>query len=231
MIKVIVLDLDDTLYDERKFVYNGFYEVASYLDSKYEISKEKIFDEMKQILKDNGRGKIFNEICERYKLTEDIVEMVEIYRDNKGKLSLYDDTVKMFDEFKGSYRYGMITDGCKKAQWNKIKALKLGKIIDQIIVTDDYGKEFEKPSIKPFQLILEKFNIKPCEMLYVGDNPNKDFEPCNNLGIVSVRIIRPNGDHMKTVIDGKEANFTINKLTELINVVKRLNKQNQVVAR
>ncbi len=54
--------------------------------------------------------------------------------------------------------------------------------MDKIIVTDDYGKEYWKPSIRPFQMMLEYFNIKPEEAVYIGDNPNKDFLPCKELG-------------------------------------------------
>ncbi len=57
--------------------------------------------------------------------------------------------------------------------------------MDKIIVTDDYGKEYWKPSIRPFQMMLEYFNIKPEEAVYIGgDNPNKDFYLVRNWGLI-----------------------------------------------
>ena len=66
MIRLVIFDLDDTLYNERDFVYSGFMEVATYLSNKYGISKNILFDDMVNILNSRGRGKIFDQICEKY---------------------------------------------------------------------------------------------------------------------------------------------------------------------
>ncbi len=58
MIRLVIFDLDDTLYNERDFVYSGFMEVATYLSNKYGIDKNILFDDMVNILNSRGRGKI-----------------------------------------------------------------------------------------------------------------------------------------------------------------------------
>ncbi|HHV27336.1 MAG TPA: HAD-IA family hydrolase [Tissierellia bacterium] len=221
MIKVVLFDLDDTLYNEREFVYCGFKEVSKYLSDKYQVSCESLYSCILNIFKIKGRGKIFNFLCEKYDFKEDIDELVRIYRYNEGEINLYKDANYVLENFKGKYKLGLITDGYKGTQWNKIKSLDIEKYMDKVIVTDDYGKDYWKPSIKPFQIMLEDFNIKPKECVYVGDNPNKDFIPCKKLGINSVRIIRPIGDHMNTFLDKDyEADFNIKSLLELENIFK-----------
>ena len=223
MIKLVIFDLDDTLYNEIDFVYSGFMEVAVFLSKKYEINKDTIYNDMVDILNSQGRGKIFDHICEKYHLEENIGDLVKIYRYNKPKISFYDDAYEVLERFKSKYKLGLITDGYKGTQWNKIKALDIEKYMDKIIVTDDYGKEYWKPSIKPFQMMLEYFNIKPEEAVYIGDNPNKDFLPCKELGINSIRIIRPIGDHMNTFLDNKhEADLNIKSLLELEDTLEEI---------
>ena len=223
MIKLIIFDLDDTLYNEIDFVYGGFTEVAVFLSNKYEINKDILFKDMVEILNSQGRGKIFDYICEKYHFEENIGNLVRIYRHHKPKIFLYNDAYEVLEKFKAKYKLGLITDGYKDTQWNKIKALNIEKYMDKIIVTDDYGKEYWKPSIRPFQMMLEYFNIKPEEAVYIGDNPNKDFLPCKELGINSIRIIRPIGDHMNTFLDEKhEANYNIKSLLELENILEEL---------
>lgn len=223
MIRLVIFDLDDTLYNERDFVYSGFMEVATYLSNKYGISKNILFDDMVNILNSRGRGKIFDQICEKYHLKEKIEYLVELYRYNNPNISLYDDAYEVLDNFQSKYKLGLITDGYKGAQWNKIKALNIEKYMDKIIVTDDYGKDYWKPSVKPFQIMLDYFDMKAKETVYIGDNPNKDFIPCKKLGINSVRIIRSIGDYMGIVVDEKhEADYRIKSLLELEKILEEI---------
>ena len=41
--KVVVFDLDDTLYKEIEFVKNGFNSVSDYLSKKFKLNKKKIY--------------------------------------------------------------------------------------------------------------------------------------------------------------------------------------------
>jgi len=54
---VIVLDLDDTLYDELSFVKSGFKSVATWLFQNFLIPPEESLSFMLQELARKGRGK------------------------------------------------------------------------------------------------------------------------------------------------------------------------------
>lgn len=217
MIKALIFDLDDTLYYEKEYVLGAFKEVAHYLGNKYVKSEENLYNRMKEILEELGRGIIFNIICEENNFNEDVEKLVNIYRDSKPTLKLYDDSKELLIwARRQGYKIGIITDGCSVVQWNKIKGLKLENLVDKIIVTDDLGKEFWKPHKKSYLNMLEYFNIKKDECMYIGDNPNKDFIGAKKLGIKTVRIIRENGDHIKTLLSEEyEADFNIINLLEL----------------
>jgi len=225
MIRAVIFDLDDTLYNEKEFVYSGFMSVAKFLSNKYKIDKIILYNDMVWCLNIQGRGKIFDYVCQKYCLKEDIDKLVKIYRYNKPDITLYDDAYKILEIYKEKYKLGLITDGNKDVQWNKIKVLGIEKYMDKIIVTDDYGEDYWKPSVKPFKMMLEYFHVYPEQTIYVGDNPNKDFIPCKKLGINSVRIIRNVGDYANTFLDKEyEADYDIRSLLELDDILKKYNR-------
>ncbi|MFL0251654.1 HAD family hydrolase [Clostridium neuense] len=223
MIRLIVFDLDDTLYNEFEFVKNGFKEVAKYLSNKYAIHIDELYKKMRELLNKYGRGTIFDRLCEEYSFNEEIMNLVEIYRSAEGKLKLYDDSYEVLKKLQYNYNLGIITDGKSSVQWNKIKSLDIENYFDKIIVTDDFGREYWKPHEYSYKKMLEYFNCKPHEAVYIGDNPAKDFIGARKVGFYTVRIIRECGDNMKLKEEkGYEADFTINNLNELINIIKNI---------
>lgn len=218
--KAIIFDLDDTLYNEKDFVYGAFKEVASYLENKYNILSDKIYNRMLQILKVEGRGKIFNRICDEYHFDEDIPKLVEVYRRAKPNLNLYEDAQTFLNQNVGNYKFGLITDGLYYVQWNKIKLLNIEQYFDEIIVTDDHGKDFWKPSKGPYMKMSQILNIPFHEMVYIGDNPNKDFYAAKQLGMLTIRVIREEGDHMRVFLDEEyEADYRVESLNEVEKIL------------
>ncbi len=228
MIKTIIFDLDDTLYNERDFVYGAFSEVCKYLFKNYSIDYDDLYKNIIEIFNKYGRGQILNILCQKYNINESIEKLVDIYRHATPKLKLYDDALFILEKLKASsvnessYRYnlGLITDGKASVQWNKVEALKLKNYMKKIIVTDDYGKNFWKPNEFPYRKIINYFNCKPKECVYVGDNPNKDFIGARKVGIYTVRIIREIGDYMHVFLeDSFEADYNIRSLKEIENII------------
>ncbi len=174
----------------------------------------------------HGRGKIFNVLCKEYSIDENIDKLVQIYRNAVPDIKLYDDAVYILKTLKSNYYLGIITDGKNIVQWNKIKALNVEKYIDKVIVTDDYGREYWKPSKEPYRDILKYFNIKPGECIYVGDNPHKDFVSAKALGVNTIRIIREVGEHINTFLSKEqEADYKINRLTEVERIIDLINEK------
>lgn len=219
MIKVIIFDMDDTLYKEYDFVFGGFKVVANYIEKKYLINSNKIYNEIINIFNKEGRGQIFDKICDKYNIDEDIKSLVDIYRYHKPNIELYDDAEEILKWCKeNNIKTGLITDGMSKIQWNKIKALKLDKKIDKIIVSDDFGEEYWKPHIRTYKEIMEYFNVKGENAIYVGDNPKKDFIGAKTMKINTVRICRDTGDYSNIIVEqALEAEKIIRSLREIKN--------------
>lgn len=226
MIKAVVFDLDDTLYNERDFVYSGFMEVAKYLDKKFDLDAHIIYKSMLDIFCEKGRGKIFDILCDIHSIDESIDKLIEIYRNTKPNIKLYNDAIYILNRLQEHYSLGIITDGKNTVQWNKLKALDVEKYMDKIIVTDDHGREYWKPSKEPYKTILKYFDVESRECIYIGDNPHKDFISAKKLGMNTIRIIREVGDHMNTFLSKEyEADYRINSLIEVGKIIDLINEK------
>jgi putative hydrolase of the HAD superfamily len=218
MIKVVIFDLDGTLYDEKEFGMSGFKVVSKYLSSSYDLSSDEIFRILKKDFELGLRRKNFDILLKKINLEEGVKKLVKIYREHTPSVSLHEDAKEVLMKLRGKYKLGLITDGLKKTQENKISVLGIKKYFDVIIITDVYGRDHWKPSSKLFRIALDKVKARVC--IYVGDNPWKDFLGSKELGIHTVRVKRGSGeyDHIN-VDDEHEANYTISNLAMLKKII------------
>lgn len=194
--KIVVFDLDDTLISEREYIDSGFRAVAEVISKQTKLSKDDIKNKMDELFKKNSLN-VFNRTLNELGITYEmkyIKELISTYRSHIPTIKLYDDAKDILEYlYRNNYRVGMITDGYKETQRNKIKALGIEKYFEHIVITDELGREFWKPSEVPYNLIRYKFNCKYKDMVYIGDNINKDFISANKLGIETIQITRGNG--------------------------------------
>jgi putative hydrolase of the HAD superfamily len=112
---------------------------------------------------------------------------------------------------------GVISDAPTEPAYNRLARLGLLPWFDIIVTFDDTGEK--KPSTKPFLFALEKLNLKPEEVLYCGDWPERDIPGAKSLGIHTV--FARWGEHPDAPDTGAE--FDLKDMYEIVGVVKKLN--------
>ena len=112
-------------------------------------------------------------------------ECLKIYREQMPEITLYEGVVEMIEDLKAKgIKVGIITDGRPEGQRNKIKALGLESLVDDIIISDELGgPQFGKPCDIAFRIMQKRWRLPYEQIVYVGDNPNKDFQACRQLGM------------------------------------------------
>ena len=220
---ILVFDLDDTLYDEKQFVYSGFFEVENWISEMSQTSSNIIYESMVKDLSVNGRGEVFNNALKIYfhKTKKNIKKCISIYRLHKPRISLEKDVVNLLIELGKTYELYIVTDGNKIVQNNKIKSLDVEKYIKKAFITYRYGLKASKPSLKCFEIIknIEKINWQ--ELVYIGDNPNKDFVNLNKVDAITIRVLQ--GDYANIEVTNEyDAKFKIDKLTDLRMLIKNI---------
>jgi len=217
-IKIVIFDLDGTLYDEWDYVRGGFREVATYLSSKYKIDKDKIYGNLWNHFAVNGRGKSFNFILEKLNLKDETVHnLVTIYHNHTPIIKAYEDALYVIKTLKRNYYLAMITDGDKRVQKNKLAALNLEGFFNKIVYTGTKDSE-NKPSTKPYLQIINSFGVKPNECLCVGDDPTKDFFGAKQLGCITVRILRGENKN-KSVPASQDADILVTNFYDLRGMI------------
>jgi putative hydrolase of the HAD superfamily len=211
---ILVFDLDDTLYPELTYVLSGMRAVAKMLNENFDLEYHATEIRLLEILESYGRGKVFDIFLHENKLISKklISKCINTYRNHSPDIFLYPDAIQAICKFKGK-KY-LVTDGHKIVQQSKIDALKIESLFDKAYITNRYGFVNAKPSLHCFKRILERENSNWSNLIYVGDNPEKDFINLNLMGSMTVRVMtgRHQLDLCPPEYDGK---LKIKNLAEL----------------
>lgn len=141
-------------------------------------------------------------------------EGLKIYREQMSEITLYDGVVGMIEDLKAKgIKVGIITGGRPEGKRNKIKALGLDILIDNDIITDELGgSQFRKHCDIAFRIMQNRWRLPYEQIVYVGDNPNKDFQACRQLGMRWKYFRNKHGLYSHEVIAGTN---TIKSLSEI----------------
>ena len=236
IMRVVVCDLDDTLFPEIQYAESGFAAVGQHLiklktqgvlDATFKIYSANDFaTSCMQLHQEGVRGDVFdrllissgcNERARHGTLSNNelIKEMVRAYRYHRPSISLHTDALNLFKRYSSlaDSCLGIITNGLAAVQRLKIEALGLERWCNHIIFCEDLG--VQKPSKIPYQHMMDLCGPEydGGDFLYVGDHPVKDFIGARECGWKTARIIRENGLHGHVVPpEGIDADIIITSL-------------------
>ncbi len=104
-------------------------------------------------------------------------------------LKPYPHVLEILEYLKGlNLKLGIITDAPRVKAVQRLEAMNIIHFFDLIITLDDTGEK--KPSEKPFKLAMEKLNLYPEEIVFVGDSITRDIRPAKKLGMKTLQIKR-----------------------------------------
>ena len=219
---IIIFDLDDTLYEEITFVKSGFKAVSSFLKRPLQEKEDNIYKELIYILEKHGRNKIFdNLLLKKNKYKKKLInECIKVYRYHKPVINLYPEAKNFLNSYKEKGLY-LVTDGHKNVQYRKIRSLNLEKFFKKIFITHRFGIKHAKPSLYCFEKIKVNEKCKWEDLVYIGDNPNKDFISLNKVNAKTIRVKQ--GNYSKICLpQNYDAKYSINNLGSLNSLLKNL---------
>lgn len=189
--RIVVFDLDDTLYLECDYVRSGFAAVDSWARANLRI--QGLAATMDALFESGVRGRIFDEALLALGRSPDpplIRRMVAVYRQHRPRIALAPDAQRLWPRRSRGTRFAIVTDGPLDSQRRKIRALGLIRHIDIALCTDRWGRAAWKPNPLAFHEIESFFRLPPKCFTYVADNVSKDFQAPRSLGWRTVRIRR-----------------------------------------
>lgn len=218
--KAVIFDLDDTLYPEIEYVFSGYREVAKKLAVRQVDSEDVLYERMKQLFKEDSKM-VFNRLLDTYGIKyekADVMELIDVYRDHLPDIHYHEDAMSAVCLIREKgIKTGILTDGYAVTQRQKLKALKADDIFDVIVVTDELGREAWKPSKVGFEKAAEELGCTLKDMIYVGDNPNKDFYVSRTAGVRTARITRKNGVYTDApYFEGVREDYRLETLSDIV---------------
>jgi len=230
-IKAIGFDIGGTLVNYNKPLnWSASYRDAiKFMCEKNEINfTEERFEEARQVLqKYNTRvnpreievssDTIFGEIFERWgedtnKLKQSKKSFYEFFQ---REVTLYDDTQNLLEYCRqNNIKCCVYTDVAygMDDEYSLKDIEQIQEYIDLKLTSENVG--YRKPNRKGFETMLQKFDCKPQEMVYVGDE-QKDIIGPHSVGMSAILINR--GENEKEF----NQDYTIKKLTEIIKIIEK----------
>lgn len=193
--KGIFLDIDNTIYDYPtshkaaiKKVISKFSVLLSKSEKKilnsYNDSRSEIHKELQGSASSHNRLLYFQRTFEKLDHNPLLYSLDaynyywDVFIEN---MNLFEGVVAFLIWAKKHCKICFVTDLTADIQFKKIFKKKLFKYADNIVTSEEAGKEKPNPAI--FILALKKLGLNCSEVCMIGDSVEKDIQGANNLGI------------------------------------------------
>lgn len=200
MIKAIVFDVDDTLYDTKPSFIQAFEETFNLNipdDQMNDMFSNFTQQEQLAIAESNSDSDLklsdqeinFHSLHHTFKkfnlsgLTQETAnEFATAFEAASNSIHLFDGLTTVFNSLTTKFKLGIITNGSNDVQLAKIMKLKLHHWFsrEQIITSED--AKAKKPDPLIFTLMNRKFNLRGNEMMYIGSSYYEDIVPAKKAG-------------------------------------------------
>lgn len=227
-IKAVLFDLDNTLIDFLK-MKNLSCEAAisAMIDAGLPLKKEKAMEILFDLYSKYHieYQYIFQKFLEKTigKIDWKILASgVSAYRKVKsGFLEPYPHVVSTLLSLKeAGFKLGVVSDAPRVNAWLRLTDMRIADFFDVVVTRDDV-KGVEKPSKFPFKAALRKLDLKPQEVIFVGDNPSRDIRGAKRLGISTV--LAKYGERKLKYLKsrkgkGEKPDYEINDISEILKI-------------
>ena len=229
-LEALFFDIDDTLFSTSVFADKARRAaIDAMINAGLRADRETCIRELDEVLAEfsSNYGNHFDKVIHRLPpeasagLNPAILTAAGVvaYHETKWReLKVYDDVYEVLQWLSHTTLIrGIISLGVTVKQAEKVMRLKIYEFLtpEAIYFTDQVG--INKPNPKLYQRVLDDLGLAPAGVLYVGDNPINDVDPCNEVGMITVRN-RRSGRYARA--EGKtKPDFEIRDFYELRSIL------------
>ncbi|MDU7163901.1 MAG: HAD-IA family hydrolase [Anaerococcus vaginalis] len=201
MIKAVLIDIDDTIFDFEKCSKNAFKKTLKKLDLFYEEKDFSYFNKVNDILwtkqklgelninqvfieRSNMMSKYFGLDIEKEIFNNLFVEFLY------DEIEIVDEIEDLLSYLSNKYQIFAASNGVYDMQVNRIKKSNLDIYFKDIFVSDKIG--FEKPDKRFFQKIMDITKYSNKDLIMIGDSIKSDIIGAKNSNIKSIYFNKEN---------------------------------------
>lgn len=199
MLKGVIFDLDDTLYDYQTANKIAEDYILMYMADQYQLDNKVVKEAVnhgkrmtKQLLTEGAAQH------SRLLYYQHALEVLEVNPVGKAwrleclfwdkfldRIELYSGVKDVLDWLKEkNIKIGICTDLTAGIQHQKLIKLGLDKYVDALVTSEEIG--YEKPDKRMFQQVLDKLKLEKNDVVMVGDSWDKDVQGAVAMGIKSI---------------------------------------------
>lgn len=225
MIKALIFDLDNTLVDFMLLKERAIEAaIHSMIDAGLNLTKEEVNNRIHEIYKKEGieYQQVFDQLfIDSYGVIDHKIISAGIVAYRTAREAALKPYPKVFPTLIELIKMGMklavVSDAPSREAWLRLSYINFHHLFDVVITYDDTFEK--KPSAAPFNLALQRLNLKPQECLMIGDWAERDMVGAKAVGMKTV--FARYGDTFNTIHPGSD--YDINCISELINIIKKEN--------
>lgn len=223
MFKAALFDLDNTLIDFMKMKRMSCEAaIEAMIDSGLSLDKRTAYKKLFDLYDIHGieHQKIFQKFLKKttgkvdYKILSNGITAYR--RTQAGVLEPYPHVRSTLLKLKEKgLKLGIVSDAPKLKAWLRLSEMNLTDFFDVVVTSEDTGKL--KPHKMPFEVAIEELKIPAEEILFVGDNPERDIKGAKQLGMKTA--LAKYGQIFKS--NKIKADYVINDIQDLLKIVNK----------
>ena len=225
MIKAVLFDLDNTIIDFMSMKKGASDSaIRAMVDSGLDLDEKKAKKVLFEMYEEYGieNQLIFNMFLKRMTGKVDyrvLANAIVAYRKTRQSFTVpYPNVRFTLIKLKGlGLKLGVVSDAPRMAAWMRLAEMSLTEFFKPVITLGDSKRL--KPHPTAFKKALKELNMKPEEVLFVGDNPDRDIKGAKALGMKTVFA-----KYGQTKKCKSGADYEIKDARELIEIVGKNNK-------
>lgn len=189
MIDAVLLDLDDTCFDQREFLAGAFDAVARHA-SELGVDERGIRDALEDAAAaGSDRGGIIDRALQALCVSVPVGPLVDAFRAYRPtRLTPYPGVCEGLGQMRRLAPVGLVTNGDPAGQRAKLAALGLDGAFNVIVFSDELGRSFRKPHPAPFSKALWLLGADPDRSFFIGDHPERDIAGAQRVGMRAIRV-------------------------------------------
>lgn len=232
MIKAITLDLDDTLWEVRPTLITAEQTLRSWLtdhcpDVAPLIASDGLMDIRKQLIL--NEPELMHRVSEmRVRVIEQALldsnyssswarqaaeSAFEVFLEARHQITFFPLVIEVLEELSRTFRLAALSNGNAN-----VYRLGLGKYFSFGLNAESVG--IGKPHPAMFEQALERLELRPDQVIHVGDNPDDDVVGAQQLGIHTVWV---NPDQLEWPSDTAKPSAEIECMEQLPDSIALIN--------
>jgi putative hydrolase of the HAD superfamily len=213
-LQAILFDIDDTLYSTTEFAEQARRNsIQAMIDNGLDIDFETAFRELKEVISEfkSNYDRHYDKLLRRlpWKALGGVNPALLVAA---GVVAYHETKFRQLRPFRDAEEalrrlsenttliLGILTEGLEIKQAEKLIRLGVVKYLDPraLFISDQVG--ISKPNPKLYRYALDRLGLPAEDVMYVGDNPERDIHPAREVGLITVRY-RGSGKYAKVTCD------------------------------